>query len=226
MERGAKAIYGEYLLMRTRALLPNAIRLPEEISRLVNEVYDECFPLPQTPEGYDRAKQEDELERNQLMNQAKQFCLHNPDEDFSMLLADGSIPSDEEHARAQVRTGDLSVDVLLLGRMPSGELSLLPHLRKGEAWRRSECPSPEDTRKLLAQRISLTAGLLQALLREMTWDELMAALAIPDAWAAAPLLKHAHLLVLDEQLRAGLGRFILTYSEEIGLQWEKEGVET
>ena len=140
-----------------------------------------------------------------------------------MLLADGSIPSDEEHARAQVRTGDLSVDVLLLGRMPSGELSLLPHLRKGEAWRRSECPSPEDTRKLLAQRISLTAGLLQALLREMTWDVLMASLAIPDAWAASPWLKHARMLVLDEQSRATLGGFTLTYSEEMGLQWEKEG---
>lgn len=225
LDRGAKAVYGEYLLMRTRALLPEAVRLPGDIARLVNTVYDENFPLPQTPEGYDRAKQKDELKRSQLMNQAKQFCLHNPDGEFCRLLSDGSIPPDDEHARAQVRAGDLSVDALLLARLPSGELSLLPHQRKGEAWGTEECPSQKDARKLLPQRINLTSGLLQALLQEMTWDDLMAALALPDAWAASPLLKHARLLVLDEQSRVTLGGFTLTYSEEIGLQWEKEGDE-
>ena len=56
-------------------------------------------------------------------------------------------------------------------------------------------------------------------------EVMMAALAIPQAWAASPWLKHAHMLVLNEQSRVKLGGFTLTYSEEIGLQWEKEGDE-
>ena len=39
IEKGGEAVYGAYLLMRTRALLPQTIRLPEDIAFLVNEVY-------------------------------------------------------------------------------------------------------------------------------------------------------------------------------------------
>ena len=39
LEEGAKAIYGEYLLTNTAALLPETIRLPDDISSLVQSAY-------------------------------------------------------------------------------------------------------------------------------------------------------------------------------------------
>ena len=38
-DAGSEAVYGQWLLWRTRKLLPRSIRLPEEISPLVQQVY-------------------------------------------------------------------------------------------------------------------------------------------------------------------------------------------
>ena len=38
-DAGSEAVYGQWLLWRTRKFLPRSIRLPEEISPLVQQVY-------------------------------------------------------------------------------------------------------------------------------------------------------------------------------------------
>lgn len=40
LDAGSQAVYGDYLLLRTRRLLPERIRLPEDISPLVQRTYD------------------------------------------------------------------------------------------------------------------------------------------------------------------------------------------
>ena len=115
------------------------------------------------------------------------------------------------------------MDVLLLMHAGWDAVSLLSEKEEGEAWKLDTCPSEEDCRKLLAQRISFSAGLLMALQRDMTWNELLARLAIPEAWEASPWMKRAHMLVLDQQQQARIGGVLLTYSKEIGLQWRKDG---
>ena len=208
--------------MRTRALLPDKIMLPGDISKLVNEVYDENYPLPEIPNGYDQAKNEERQKEDELQRGANAYRIHGPNDDFSSLLI-CDIPPDDEHARAQVRAGDMSMDALLLAQLPTGDLSLLPWLRNGESWGLDRCPSSEDARKLLAQRINLTSGLLRALERELSWEGLMDELKIPEAWKDSVWLKRAHILTLDNQLSRKIGSLILTYSEKTGLRWEKEG---
>ncbi len=225
LDRGAKAVYGEYLLMRTRALLPERVRLPQDISSLVNKVYSESVPLPEVPDGYEQAKAKEKKKEDELKRGANSFRIHSPDDDFSSLL-DCSILPDDEHARAQVRAGDMSLDALLLTRLPSGELTLLPWLQDGNVWTADRCPCSEDARKILNQRVSLTSGLLKALKPEVSWEELQEMLAVPSAWKDSVWLKRAHLLVLDEQLSARLGNLTLKYSEDKGLEWKKEGDDT
>ena len=218
LEKGAGKVYGNYLLMRTRALLPDTIRLPGDISRLVNDVYDEAVPIPVEPEGYAAARQADEQRRDELKRGAEAFRIHDPDGDFETLL-EGDIPSDDEHARAQVRAGDMSLDVQLLMRLPTGELAPLPWLRHGDAWSEDECPSVEEARAILGQRISLPATVLGILERELTWSGLQQALKPPVAWRSLTWLRDEHILVFDEKLFAGIGSIRLIYSKEMGLQY-------
>ena len=114
------------------------------------------------------------------------------------------------------------MDVLLLTRNVSGEYALLPWLGQGEAWRAEESPSSEEARKLLAQRISLPVALYQKLERELSFAGLQQALAPPAGWEQSPWLRNSHLLILDDEMTAKLGRVTLMYSKERGLEWKKE----
>lgn len=57
LDEGSKAVYGEYILMRTSARLPDNILLPQDIPNLVRDVYDADVPLPLQTETYNHAKQ-------------------------------------------------------------------------------------------------------------------------------------------------------------------------
>ena len=223
MDRGGTSVYGEYLLMRTRAFLPEEVCLPSDIPRLVNDVYDEQKSLSPEPPGYLQAREASAEKEDTLKNGARCFRIHDPDKDYFCNLLEGNIPADDEHARAQVRAGDLSMDVLLLMHAGWNAVSLLSEKEEGETWKLDTCPSEEDCRKLLAQRISFSAGLLMALQRDMTWNELLASLAIPEVWEASPWMKRTHMLMLDQHQQARIGGVLLTYSKEIGLQWRKDG---
>ena len=48
LDEGSRHVYGDYLLLRTRALLPEKIRLPQDISPLVQKTYDETLWSPET----------------------------------------------------------------------------------------------------------------------------------------------------------------------------------
>ncbi len=223
LDKGSIRVYGEYLLMRTKAFLPETLTLPDDIPVLVNKVYDEDFPLPEVPEKYERAKSENRVKEEDLKNDAKAFRIHGPDKGCFSTLLEGSVPPDEEHAKAQVRAGDISLDVILLVQNSSGNITLLPWLSDSREWNTSICPSEEDCRTMLAQHISLSAGLLKQLLKDMKWEELINSLSVPKAWEVSPWLRREHLLLMNEQLETKLGSCLLTYIKDIGLQWRKDG---
>ncbi len=220
-ERGAERIYGAYLLARTRALLPDRIRVPEDISTLVNDVYDEqAAALPETA-AYVRAREKHREREDDLKRGAQAFRIHHPERPYNELLS-GRIPSDEEHERAQVRAGELTMDIVLLCRLSSDTLAPMPWLRKNEAWRTDECPSPEEARTILAQKVNLGAGITRALEGGMTWDEINASLAVPPAWEQSAWLKNIHMLVLGEDLKTSWGGYVWEYHPKWGLRWRKE----
>ena len=66
-ESGSKAVYGGYLLARTGYFLGDSIRLPSDISRLVQEVYDENIE-PDLPDELNEKYSEYKAEYKALVN--------------------------------------------------------------------------------------------------------------------------------------------------------------
>ena len=90
-DKGAALIYGEYLLMRTRAFLPDKVVLPDDISPLVQRVYGSDPPVPM-PDGYEQAKSEQEHKNNESRNNANVYRLQAPSsrhKDLSNFISDG-----------------------------------------------------------------------------------------------------------------------------------------
>ena len=225
MDRSAEYVYGKYLLMRTSHFLPETIIMPDDISRLVKEVYDDTKPLSGELPGYAQAEDEFRRKKEELKRKATAFRIHAPDTPSFGQLLEGSIPPDEDHARAQVRDGEMGMDVLLLKRTGSGDLAPVSEEERDTFWRQDVCPSVAECYRILSQRISLPAGFIQSLLRKMTWDELQNAVAVPQVWEKSPWLKRSHMLVLDDRLEMILCGHILHYSKEDGLKWEMENME-
>lgn len=79
-DEGSKAVYGEWLLWRTRKLLPTAITLPDDIAPLVQDVYGwEPDPLPASPQST-AARAEYEKAQQIKMGKAKTFTILPPEE--------------------------------------------------------------------------------------------------------------------------------------------------
>ncbi|MEG0513874.1 MAG: CRISPR-associated helicase Cas3', partial [Clostridia bacterium] len=132
-ERGASAIYGDYLLMRTKALLPAQITLPQDISPLVQAVYDPDTALPIPPAGYDNAKDAWDLRIAKKESAAKAFRLKEPALSSKYgrtinALLDSPLNVSDQRGEAAVRDSDPS----MAGGRPK-RFSRYGALRKGRS---------------------------------------------------------------------------------------------
>lgn len=86
LDAGSKAVYGEYLLLRTLRLLPEHIRLPEDISPLVQRTYDaEHFP-PEISEDVSAIYDKYQNEQKYQKSKAEVYLLASPDDDDASLV--------------------------------------------------------------------------------------------------------------------------------------------
>lgn len=128
---GSLAVYGGYILARSQYYLPEKLTIPDDISRLVQEVYsDEDLDL----EDENRAKYEEYKEENKTLKEnkeekAKTFLLKQiickmqkkyNKETMDDWLADYPNIDTEEKARAQVRDSDDSIEVIGLQKQGDG----------------------------------------------------------------------------------------------------------
>src|SRR5690554_6442472 len=80
LDRGAELIYGKYLLMNTRALLPSHITLPDDIPQLVQETYrPDGLPMPpELQEEYKEAKSKHDQRIAKKIAKAHDFQISDP----------------------------------------------------------------------------------------------------------------------------------------------------
>ena len=137
-------------------------------------------------------------------------------------MRDGDIPSDAA-ARAAVRDGDPSVDVLVMVRHADGSVHFLPWQEEGRAVAADCPPAQEESRCIARQKLRLPGFFGRRWAVDRVIDELEGAnrrwLA---AWQQAPLLKGELVLLLDENLTARLAGTVLQYDRADGLTWRKE----
>ena len=230
-DRGSEAVYGQWLLWRTQACLPENICLPEDISPLVQKVYGweqaDVLPEEERSEGMCKAY---EFAQAQRKERAQAYLVPQPKvhKRFKQLnTLDGWMQNVGAHsdsaARAAVRDVDPSVEVLAMQRRADGSIHFLPWQENGRAVASDQPPQPEDALQIARQKLRLPAVFGKAwkvdeVIRELEADN-RSGLA---AWQLSPLLHGELVLLLDENLTAHLAGMELCYDRENGLTYQKE----
>lgn len=232
LEDGARAIYGDYLLLRTCQLLPDAIRIPDDISALVQKTYDEGRWTPKPDAAYGKAKAAYTLLCEKKRGNAKAYCIGSLSrkdvyETLPGLLSD--MPGfTEPQARAAVRDGDMSVEVLVLAKDASGQAVLLSGEKKGQRVAMDCEPDLAAAREIARQRLRLPGRFARPWCIKTTIDSLQeAATRLVPEWEHAPLLQGELFLLLNENCEAELCGVPVMYDAQIGLvcKEEKDGTD-
>ncbi len=224
-DAGSEAVYGKYLLMRTVALLPPIIKLPQDIPDLVQDVYDDNKILNTELPGYQEAKDDHLALINDKEKRAKDFRIGPLWPGTAQNLV-GWLDTDlsEQQGEAAVRDTDASIEVLLVQEKAAGSVHFLPWVEGGREISLSETPESGVAKLLARQRIRLPRVLCAPWMIGTTIAEL------EDInsnrfyeWQNSVWLKGELILAMDESLTTSLCGYRLTYDRADGLIYEKEG---
>ncbi len=216
-DAGSRAVYGDYLLLRTRALLPDVIRLPEDISPLVQKAYDPTDCPPKEDAAWE---QYDLVQKNQ-QQRARGFLLRKPSREASGETIEGLLDSapgfTDQQARAAVRDGDAAIEVLIVQQTEDGRLRLRSAAKKDAVFRADSQPSAAEARRIAEERLRLPAYFSRRYCANDVICELEAQTRRVPLWTQAPMLAGELFLILDPDGTAELAGKRLRYDPAIGL---------
>lgn len=208
-----QAVYPPYLLTRTHWLLPDTLRLPDDISKLVQQVYD----FDEEPPVAEIESQKEAYE-TQLLRQKKRaraFRLRTPNKSKTIhdWLGDlkGDVDRNEQLASAAVRDIEETIEVVLLQKTQAG-IKLI---------------DGRSIQDVAAKDIAMQVIRLPAAITRYHFEEVLTSLekqtltAFPD-WQSNAWLKGALAFVLDDELSGVLNRYRLQYKHGTGLSYTKE----
>ena len=228
---GSKAVYGEWLLGRTRKLLPQRISLPGDIPRLVQDAYGwetgDCLAPDAQSE---QARQAYESAQREQGRRAEAFAILPPES--HPLFPQLNVLDDWMHdaqdvgeaaARAAVRDGEPSVDVLVMMRKADGSVRFLPWQQDGRAVATDRPPSQEESLQIARQKLRLPGYFghrwnIDAVIAELEEQNRK----YLSQWQQSPMLKGELVLLLDEKQTARLAGMALAYGQADGLTYRKE----
>lgn len=227
-DSGSAAIYGEWLLMRTRALLPNKLTIPSDIPLLVQQTYDETNNemLGELTEGMKKAQEENKLRTGKKRRSAENYLISKPSNKKGKCLdgwLDNDIkPNNEQTGEKAVRDGDPSVDVIALMRDREGLIRIIAD--KSETIIPADRPPSREEALLIArQKLRLPGFFGRRWKIDDTIEQLEAETQnVFSAWQDSALLKEEVVLLFDEDLNADLAGVQLHYDIKTGLTYEKE----
>ncbi|MFG2840862.1 CRISPR-associated helicase Cas3' [Streptomyces zaomyceticus] len=237
--RGSVAVYHLYPLLRSAAvLLPHLdavaarpVRLPEDISALVQGAYADGAAGPEGwADALSDAQARHREHRDRQAERAAKFTLGGVCKDgeplFGWVAAGMGDADDTRAGRAQVRDSRESLEVVVVQRRPDGTLRTAPWLgkdRKGRQLGGLDLPR-DQVPVTLAARAAAASGM--RLPREFSDADVMdraiaqlEELYVP-AWQSkdSPWLAGQLILALDEHCQTHLAGFALRYSKTEGLE--------
>ena len=232
LEPGAKAVYGEYLLEKTAALLPDKIHLPVDISQLVQDAYiQNCDMLLPKPAGIERKMEEYNKELQIKESNANKNCIANAKRELSRRrggrvidgLLDLSIEMGEEQAKATVRDGLASIEVLVLQSDEDGVLHAAAQEEKPLNVRLDTMPCMEEAQIIMRQSLRLPH---EFSILDMSGEVIAELEAIRQGklseWTHSPRIGRELFLLLDQNGCAELAGRKIRYDSMYGLKAEKE----
>lgn len=237
-DSGSRAIYGEWLLMKTRALLPDSLTLPDDIPGLVQRTYDTAdagMPDPLT-ESRKEALDEYLTEVGTKKSKANAYCLPDPpDPDMPAFMSlldgmlDNCIHANDAAGEMAVRDGDPSIDVIALMKEDDGRVHLIGD---GEVTIPTDrAPSAEESLAAARQKLRLPGyfcrrkdNCRKPSRADITVSELekQTERFFPE-WKNSSLLKDELALLFDSGCNAELCGAALHYDTGTGLTYEITG---
>lgn len=225
--KGNEAIYEKYILELTDKYLPNKISIPDDISTLVQKVYDDVSKLiiasvtQNEVAGLSEEAQEFIDNYKNAQRKAKQFQIASP----YFLMPKKSrgtlhgwlddeeqgIDINESRAEAAVRDIKETVEVILIKCTAIGD-----YLPDGTKIEDISIQAKEIARQIIRLPNSLTPNMDKAIniLEELTMNRY-------SSWQENIWLKGELILPLDENMEAEFNGWKLKYSSDLGLSYEK-----
>jgi CRISPR-associated endonuclease/helicase Cas3 len=214
----SRKIYGDYLLIRTRARLASQgglITIPADVASLVNDVYSEKDLDIAEPERYEAAREAHTKRIAVKKDRASKFLLKAPlnssrREKTILGMLDTDISDNENSGVAAVRDTDASIEVIVV--------------EDSDKMDRSVCPDLKSALELAGRTIRLPRSLCGSWAIDNTIAELERQNdeKCPE-WEASPILKGELFIFLDENGETEINGRRLHYDKDYGLEDFKIG---
>ena len=228
LNAGSRAVYGDWLLLRTRVLLPESVSIPEQIPDLVQSVYEEPDEELLRNDVFRSAYEKYQRRIDEKRSKANAFLLKAPPKEGRRVktmtgLLNADAPDTEAQGEARVRDSAFSVQVLVMVRYGDGAIGFPPWIC-GDRLSASRAPSEEEGRRIARQRLTLPYAFCVGENGDRAIEELerMNGETIPE-WQYSPWLKGELVLLLDENLCCELLDYDLRYERHQGLFYHKKG---
>jgi len=223
LEPGARKIYGEWLLYRTSALLPDVIRIPDDIPELVQNTYAEVHPEDLDPE--EKAMCSDYQEKlKDKAARAKSFQIRKPKKGGTLAgFLDMSLSGDQK-GEAAVRDGEESITVLVMVRQDDDRIGFLPWI-SNETYSADHVPNDDDCIRIARQQIrlpSIICGLYWKQTEQVIEQLESVTQSTLGEWQQSKWLNGELFLLLDHSLQTELCGWRIKYDQELGLTYERE----
>lgn len=169
-------------------------------------------------------KAEYEKTQSKKQERARGYMIYPPEKDEETLddWMEEENATGDASARAAVRDGEMSIDVILMMQKADGKICFLPWQETGKCVAADCPPSREDALKIARQKLRLPGIFSKVWNQKNVIDELEADNRKLSAWQLSPLLRGELVLLLDENQTAHLAGWELSYDRECGLRYRKE----
>ena len=204
---GSKSIYGTWLLEETLEHIPDMVTLPDDISPLVQKVYDSF----DDSDEYKNYKNKKDIS----VRKASSFLLKKPTCRNIHGMLERTV--NDSQAEASVRDGTSSIEVLALKLYRDGTIGFLDDKKLSGAMTEEEC------RRIASQSLRLPSRFSGKWCIDNTIAELEnKCKPYTSAWQKQYLLKDKLVLFFDENNETELAGYKLRYDFIYGLTYEKE----
>lgn len=226
LKPGSRKVYSEWLLLRTRKLLPDFAVMPESIPALVQAAYSEPSPEEESDPALSAAYQMHQNNIKIKESKADSFLIKIPERKISkhnslVGLLGTDFSGDEKQGEAAVRDIRPNITVLLMVRRSDGLIGFLPG-QDAQPLSPGHVPSDEEARHVAVQKIALPYIFALGDRYDKTVNLLEKAnIAELSEWQKSGWLRGELILLLNEELRCELCGFELAYSPDDGLTYKE-----
>jgi len=230
-ESGSEKIYSRLLLLRTFATLRerDRITIPDDIAPLVELVYGSTtdFVPIRWQDALEQAQRLRKDEISARTRKAGTFVLgpirSEPASLLGWLAGSEADPEFTPPGRGTVRDGEETLEVIVLQRDAEGTLRTPHWLRNGGDVQipENDIPGPWLTQVIRGCFLKLPAGMCRGNALDRHIGTLERTFDLPS-WHRSHALNGELVLVLDQDGRARLNEFELSYSERDGLEYIRD----